>query len=93
MGFLDWILSSTLFVLSIGCLFTACLLTFRKVHIIHALVSIFLRYSWLIGALRSARSGSRYQTEQRSALALCVTFVSGNHPTRAAHRFGVQLAR
>jgi hypothetical protein len=64
MNFLDWFLSSALFVLYIVCLFTVCLLTFRKGHIILGVVGIFFPIQWLIGAVLPPRRGSRYDAEQ-----------------------------
>jgi hypothetical protein len=64
MNFLDWLLSSALFVLYIVCLFTVCLLTFRKGHIILGIVGIFSPFLWLIGAVLPPRRGSRYDAEQ-----------------------------
>ena len=64
MSFLDWFLSSALFVLYVVCLFTVCLLTFRKGHIFLGILGIFFPFLWLIGAVLPPRRGSRYDTEQ-----------------------------
>ena len=64
MNFLDWLLSSALFLLYLVCLFTVCLLTFRKGHFILGIVGIIFPFLWLIGAVLPAKRGSRYDTEQ-----------------------------
>ena len=70
MSFLDWFLSSLLFVIYVVCLFTVCLLTFRKGHVILGIVGIFFPFLWLIGAVLPPRRGSRYDTEQSQRYAL-----------------------
>ena len=61
---LDWLLSSAFFLLYVVCLFTVCLLTFRKGHILLGILGIFLPFLWLIGAVLPAKRGSRYDVEQ-----------------------------
>src|SRR5262249_780089 len=51
MNFLDWVLSSALFLLYLVCLFTVCLLTFRKGHFILGILGIIFPFLWLIGAV------------------------------------------
>ncbi|HLJ82497.1 MAG TPA: hypothetical protein VKT52_13485 [Ktedonobacterales bacterium] len=64
MSGLDWILSSLLFVVYFFLLFTVCLLTFRKGHILLGIIGIFIPFLWLIGAILPARAGSRYQADE-----------------------------
>lgn len=64
MSGLDWFLSVALFTLYIFCLFTVCLLTFQKGHIVLGIVGIFLPILWLIGAILPAKPGSRYAVAQ-----------------------------
>jgi hypothetical protein len=70
MNFLDWFLSSALFVIYVVCLFTVCLLTFRKGHVILGIVGIFFPFLWLIGAVLPPKRGSRYDAEQAQRYAL-----------------------
>jgi len=64
MTLLESFLSSAFFVLYLVCLFTVCLLTFRKGHILLGILGIFLPFLWLIGAVLPAKRGSRYDVEQ-----------------------------
>ena len=64
MNFLDWLLSSALFLLYLVCLFTVCLLTFRKGHFILGILGIIFPFLWLIGAVLPANRGSRYDVQQ-----------------------------
>ena len=48
---LDWILSSILFIIYFFCLFTVCLLTFRKGYVVLGIIGIFIPLLWLIGAI------------------------------------------
>ncbi len=61
---LEWILSWTLFVLYITCLFTVCRLTFQKGYTILGIVGIFLPILWLIGAILPPKHGSSYWVSQ-----------------------------
>jgi hypothetical protein len=56
-----WISLATLYIF---CLFTVCLLTFQKGHIVLGIVGIFLPFLWLIGAIMPAKEGSRYAIAQ-----------------------------
>jgi hypothetical protein len=56
---LEWTLSISLVVLYVFCLFTVCVLTFRKGHYVLGILGIFLPFLWLIGAVIPARQGSR----------------------------------
>ena len=64
MSFLDWFLSTAFFILYLVCLFTVCLLTFRKGHLVLGILGIFLPFLWLIGAVLPAKRGSSYDREQ-----------------------------
>jgi len=64
MTVLDWILSSILFVIYFFCLFTVCLLTFRKGYVVLGIIGIFIPLLWLIGAILPAKRGSQYETSQ-----------------------------
>jgi hypothetical protein len=69
---LDWILSVTLSVIYIVCLFTVCSLTFRKGYTLLGILGIFLPILWLIGAVLPAKRGSRdrMEEERRHQLAM-----------------------
>jgi hypothetical protein len=60
MTVLDWVLSTSLFIIYIVCLFTVCVLTFRKGYLVLGIVGIFLPILWLIGAVLPPKRGSRY---------------------------------
>jgi hypothetical protein len=61
---LDWILSVLLFTIYVVCLFTVCLLTFRKGYVVLGIIGIFFPFLWLIGAILPAKSGSQYQIQE-----------------------------
>jgi hypothetical protein len=65
MTWLEYFLSFMLVMLYIGCLFTVCLLTFKKGRWLLGIVGIFFPILWLIGAILPARRGSRYEMESR----------------------------
>lgn len=69
MDFLGWMFTSWLVVLYFFLLFTVCLLTFQKGHILLGILGIFLPILWLIGAILPARPGSRYQMEEMARYA------------------------
>ena len=50
----------------ISCLFTVCVLTFRKGHTVLGIVGFFFPILWLIGAFIPAKQGSRYDVEQQT---------------------------
>jgi hypothetical protein len=64
MSILEWVFAFTFTFLYIFLLFTVCLMTFRKGHIVLGIVGIFLPFLWLIGAVLPPRRGSRYAVEQ-----------------------------
>jgi hypothetical protein len=64
MNGVSWIFSAVFFLLYICLLFTVCLLTFRKGHILLGVIGIFFPILWLVGAILPAKRGSRYDVEQ-----------------------------
>jgi hypothetical protein len=60
MSALDWIFTSFFFVLYFFLLFTVCVMTFQKGHIVLGIIGIFIPFLWLIGAILPARPGSTY---------------------------------
>jgi len=65
MTILDWFFTSFLIIVYIFCLFTVCLLTFRKGHIVLGIIGIFMPFLWLIGAILPAKRGSQYEMAER----------------------------
>jgi len=65
MTILDWFFTSFLIIIYIFCLFTVCLLTFRKGHIVLGIIGIFMPFLWLIGAILPAKRGSQYEMAER----------------------------
>jgi len=65
MTILDWFFTSFLIIIYIFCLFTVCLLTFRKGHIVLGIIGIFMPFLWLIGAILPAKRGSQYEIAER----------------------------
>jgi hypothetical protein len=61
----EWFAGVMLFTIYIVCLFTVCMLTFQKGHILLGIVGIFLPFLWLIGAILPAKPGSRYDIAQQ----------------------------
>jgi hypothetical protein len=61
---LEWILSTTLFMLYLFCLFTVCALTFRKGYTLLGIIGIFVPFLWLIGAVLPAKRGSSFEADQ-----------------------------
>jgi hypothetical protein len=61
---LEWFLSITLFALYIMCIFTVCMLTFKKGHMWLGILGIFFPFLWLIGAILPAKHGSRAWIEE-----------------------------
>jgi hypothetical protein len=61
---LEWFLSFALMCLYIGCLFTVCMLTFKKGHTLLGILGIFIPLLWLIGAVLPAKEGSRAWVEE-----------------------------
>ena len=65
MSILDWFFTSFLIIIYIFCLFTVCLLTFRKGHIVLGIIGIFMPFLWLIGAILPVKRGSQYEIAER----------------------------
>jgi len=53
-----------LLIIYITCIFTVCLLTFRKGYTVLGIVGIFFPILWLIGAVLPVKEGSRAWIEQ-----------------------------
>jgi hypothetical protein len=68
MTILDWIFTSLFIVLYIVCLFTVCLLTFRKGYVALGIIGIFFPFLWLIGAILPAKRGSQYESAEIARL-------------------------
>ena len=68
MTVLDWIFTSLLIALYIVCLFTVCLLTFRKGYVALGIIGIFFPFLWLIGAILPAKRGSQYESAEIARL-------------------------
>lgn len=66
---LEWVLWVTLFSIYIVCLFTVCLLTFRKGYLVLGIIGIFFPFLWLVGAVLPAKQGSTHDVQQRARLA------------------------
>jgi hypothetical protein len=65
---IEWIFWTVFFVFYIACLFTVCMLTFKKGHIVLGIIGIFFPILWLIGAVLPARPNSQYAIDQRMRL-------------------------
>ena len=61
----EWVLASTLFVIYVVCVFTVCVMTFRKGHTVLGVLGIFMPFLWLIGAIMAPKPGSPYDLQQR----------------------------
>ena len=59
MTVLEWILSIALISLYVVALFTVCVLTFRKGHVLLGVIGIFLPFFWLVGAVLPDRRTAR----------------------------------
>lgn len=55
-----WILVATFY---ITCLFTVCVLTFRKGYVGLGIIGIFVPFLWLVGAILPAKADSSYATD------------------------------
>ena len=63
MSFMEWTLWFFLATFYIFCLFTVCLLTFRKGYTGLGIIGIFVPFVWLVGAMLPAKAGSTYARE------------------------------
>ena len=70
MTFLEWTLWIILAAFYIVCLFTVCMMTFRKGYLALGIIGIFVPFLWLIGAILPAKEGSSWDAEQRSRVAV-----------------------
>jgi hypothetical protein len=68
MTVLDWIFTSLLIAVYLVCLFTVCLLTFRKGYVVLGIIVIFFPFLWLIGAILPAKRGSQYESVELARL-------------------------
>ena len=59
MSALDWIFTSVFIAIYIFFLFTVCMMTFQKGHILLGILGIFVPFLWLSGAILPAKPGSR----------------------------------
>jgi len=66
MTILDWFFTSLLIMVYLVCLFTVCLLTFRKGYVALGIIGIFIPFLWLIGAILPAKRGSHYESAERT---------------------------
>jgi hypothetical protein len=59
MSFMEWMLwlVATFYIF---CVFTVCLLTFRKGYVGLGILGIFVPFVWLVGAVLPAKAGSSY---------------------------------
>jgi hypothetical protein len=64
MTFLQWFGWIFLASIYIVCLFTVCMLTFRKGYTLLGLIGIIFPFLWLLGAILPAKDGSRYAVSQ-----------------------------
>ena len=67
MSGLEWFFGFLLFSFYITCLFTVCIMTFQKGHLVLGILGIFLPLLWLVGAFLPAKQGSRYDINQQIA--------------------------
>lgn len=64
MTFLEWLFMSLFVALYLMCLFTVCLMCFRKGYAVLGIFGIFLPLLWLIGAILPAKRGSAYEADE-----------------------------
>lgn len=63
LGF-SYFFSAFFFFIYIFLIFTVCLMTFQKGHIVLGILGIFLPFLWLIGAILPAKPGSTYAARE-----------------------------
>ena len=56
--------SGMFFILYIVLIFTMCVMTFQKGHILLGILGIILPFLWLIGAMLPAKPGSTYAVRE-----------------------------
>lgn len=59
-----WVFGVLFFTIYIVCLFTVCMLTFKKGYALLGIIGIIFPFLWLIGAILPAKRGSRYDIEE-----------------------------
>ena len=59
-----WTFGVLFFTLYLVCLFTVCMLTFRKGYVLLGIIGIFFPILWLVGAILPAKPGSRYAVDE-----------------------------
>jgi hypothetical protein len=57
----EWLMWSGLALLYIVLIFTVCIITFRKGHVVLGILGIFLPFLWVIGAVLPPAEGSSYE--------------------------------
>ena len=60
MSFMEWMLWLFVATFYIFCVFTVCLLTFKKGYVGLGIIGIFVPFLWLVGAVLPAKAGSSY---------------------------------
>ncbi|MGH8866709.1 MAG: hypothetical protein ACRDYU_01790 [Actinomycetes bacterium] len=65
MSGLEWVLWIILATFYFVCLFTVCLITFKKGYVGLGIIGIFLPFLWLVGAVLPAKPGSAYDVASR----------------------------
>jgi hypothetical protein len=65
---MEWLLFTILFALYVTCLFTVCVLTFRKGHTALGIIGIFFPFLWLVGAVIPSKPGSSYDRMEQARL-------------------------
>jgi hypothetical protein len=63
MSFMEWMLWFLVATFYVFCVFTVCLLTFRKGYVGLGILGIFVPFVWLVGAVLPAKTGSSYARE------------------------------
>lgn len=58
---LAWLFGSMFFVMYLFLIFTMCVMTFQKGHIVLGILGIVFPFLWLIGAVLPAKPGSVYE--------------------------------
>jgi hypothetical protein len=59
MTLLDWFLTVLLVCVYFFCLFTVCLLTFKKGYVALGIIGFLIPFLWLIGAVLPDKHGSK----------------------------------
>jgi hypothetical protein len=57
---MEWLMWSGLALLYIVLIFTVCMMTFRKGHVVLGILGIFFPILWVIGAIIAPAEGSTY---------------------------------